>query len=98
MKTIIKTITFAVASVAVMGLAASCTDGFEDANRPGGALNNEEINRDNYCYTKAFADALDGIGYEYEIDLFHWFEPGAEHNEAAWAARLFRPLEIFRDF
>ena len=48
MKTIIKTITFAVASVAVMGLAASCTDGFEDANRPGGALNNEEINRDNY--------------------------------------------------
>ena len=44
MKTIIKTITFAVASVAVMGLAASCTDGFEDANRPGGALNNEEIN------------------------------------------------------
>lgn len=48
MKTIIKTITFAVASVAVMGLTASCTDGFEQANRPGGALNNEEINRDNY--------------------------------------------------
>ena len=73
------------------GEGSGCKGTAEDAHE-------DEINRDNYCYTKAFADALDGIGYEYEIDLFHWFEPGAEHNEAAWAARLFRPLEIFRDF
>lgn len=48
MKTIIKTISFAVASVAVVGLAASCTAGFEEANRPGEAVNAEELNRDNY--------------------------------------------------
>ncbi len=27
---------------------ASCTAGFEEINRPGGALSNEELNRDNY--------------------------------------------------
>ena len=37
------------------------------------------------------------IGYEYDKDLFHWHEPGAHHNEAAWAARVSRPLKIFSE-
>ncbi len=48
MKTIIKTISFAVSSVAVMSLATSCTSGFEEANRPGEAVSAEELSRDNY--------------------------------------------------
>ncbi len=47
MKTIIKTLSFAIASVAVLSLT-SCTAGFEEANRPGQAVSGEELNRDNY--------------------------------------------------
>ena len=47
MKTTIKTFTFAIASLAVLGLG-SCTSGFEEANRPGDKVDNEELGRDNY--------------------------------------------------
>ena len=65
-------------------------------NSPQDAIEDEN-SRDNYCYTKAFADALYTIGYEYDKDLFHWHEPGAQHNEAAWADRVSRPLKIFSE-
>ena len=65
-------------------------------NSPADAIEDEN-SRDNYCYTKAFADALHTIGYEYDKDLFHWHEPGAQHDEAAWAARVSRPLKIFSE-
>jgi hypothetical protein len=42
-------------------------------------------------------DVLLSIGYTTGVDMAHWFEPDAPHNEAAWAARVFRPLDIFRD-
>lgn len=50
---------------------------------------------DNYCVNRQLADQLAASGYEWTTELHHWHEPGAEHNEAAWAARVFRPLEIF---
>jgi hypothetical protein len=50
---------------------------------------------DNYCETRQLADALAAAGYVWDVDLFHWWEPDAEHNEAAWAARVSRPVGIF---
>ncbi|MSP26492.1 MAG: hypothetical protein EXR75_15355 [Myxococcales bacterium] len=50
---------------------------------------------DNYCETKQLEGALTLAGYQYELDFSHWHEPGAPHNEAAWAARAFRPLKMF---
>jgi hypothetical protein len=40
-------------------------------------------------------DVLESSGYLFDQDLFHWHEPGATHDEAAWAARVFRPVQIF---
>ena len=57
----------------------------------------DEFSRDCYCFTRSFVDKMDEIGYEWKKDLFHHFEPGAQHNEAAWAARLVLPLTIFKD-
>jgi hypothetical protein len=50
---------------------------------------------DNYCETEQMKEALEARGWQQEVDLWHWWEPGAGHNEAAWAARVFRPLAIF---
>ena len=50
---------------------------------------------DNYCETIQLRDTLAAAGYRYDSDLWHWWEPGAPHNEAAWADRVHRPLEIF---
>jgi len=61
---------------------------------PGEAAKDEAL-RDNYCFTRAFVDAMQTTGYTFGVDLFHWHEPGALHNEAAWAARVSRPLSLF---
>ena len=58
---------------------------------------NDEFSRDCYCYTRSFVDKMASIGYTWDTDLFHQFVEGAEHNEAAWAARLKDPLEIFKN-
>jgi predicted alpha/beta superfamily hydrolase len=50
---------------------------------------------DNYCENRQLQAALESLGYEYDVDLWHWWEPGAPHNEAAWAARVFRPIQDF---
>jgi len=50
---------------------------------------------DNYCENKQLEATLDSAGYVAGQDLWHWHEPNAPHNEAAWAARIFRPLQIF---
>jgi len=51
---------------------------------------------DNYCETRQFADALAASGsFAWDESLFHWHEPGAPHNEAAWAARVDLPLQLF---
>jgi hypothetical protein len=50
---------------------------------------------DNYCENIQLRDVLDSIGYTFGNDLWHWHAPGEPHNEAAWAARVSRPLDAF---
>ena len=50
---------------------------------------------DNYCETRQFANALAEAGYVWDDNLVHWWQPGAEHNEAAWGARVWRALVMF---
>jgi predicted alpha/beta superfamily hydrolase len=47
---------------------------------------------DNYCGNVEFADALRDFGWVDEQDLFYRWEPGAPHNEVAWADRLLPAL------
>lgn len=70
--------------------------GCRDLNGDGSYADDPD-HTDNYCTNRAFADALAASGQRWNETLFHWHEPGALHNEAAWAARVFRPLEIFLD-
>ena len=57
----------------------------------------DEFGRDCYCFTRSFVDKMSEKGYQRDVDLFYKFIEGAEHNEAAWAARLVDPLKIFKD-
>lgn len=50
---------------------------------------------DNYCETRQLADLLPEQGWTWEQDLWHWWEPEAPHNEAAWAARVALPVGLF---
>lgn len=68
------------------GCVDSDGDGIEDDAR--GAS-------DNYCENVQLSDTLAGVGYVWEEDLYHWWETGASHNEAAWADRVWIPLSIF---
>lgn len=51
--------------------------------------------RDNYCETRQMADLLAADGWTWDQNLWHWWEPDAPHNEAAWAARVERPVQLF---
>lgn len=48
---------------------------------------------DNYCDNLVFGDLLRQRGWLDEIDLFQRWDPGAPHNEAAWASRLLPALQ-----
>jgi hypothetical protein len=50
---------------------------------------------DNYCESRQFVDTMAAAGFVWDEDLWHWWEPGAEHNEAAWAERVGMPLDLF---
>lgn len=47
---------------------------------------------DNYCGNVAFSEQLRTLGWVDEADLFYRWQPGAQHNEAAWANRLLPAL------
>lgn len=51
-----------------------------------------EDGSDNYCGNVELADTLRGLGWVDEQDLFYRWDPGAPHNEAAWATRLLPAL------
>jgi len=72
------------------GGSGSCVDsdldGIED-DAPDGA--------DNYCENKQLEATLLAAGWQSNVNLWHWWEQDAPHNEAAWAARSWRPLQIF---
>jgi len=66
-----------------------CTDTDND-----GVFDDTPGASDNYCETVQMRDVLEAAGYTHDVDLFHWHEAGAEHNEAAWAARVDIPLKV----
>lgn len=72
------------------GSGSTCADSDGD-----GIQDDDLESDDNYCETLQMRDSLDALGWDFDVDLWHWWEPGAEHNEAAWAARLPMPLEHF---
>ena len=58
-------------------------------------VNDDDPNAsDNYCENIQMKDTLVGVGYKEGSDLFHWWEPGAQHNESEWAKRVFRPIDV----
>lgn len=50
---------------------------------------------DNYCETRDFADRRAAEGWTWGVNLHHWHEVGATHDELAWAERVGRPLDLF---
>ncbi len=70
------------------GVTCADTDG-------DGTNDDDHDSSDNYCENVQLRDVLEGVGYTFEVDLWHWWEPEAAHNEAAWAERVWRPMEIF---
>ena len=67
------------------------------ADTDGDGINDDGGGTDNYCENRQMADALAEAGWTWDSTLWHWHEAGAEHNEAAWAARVFRPVQHFED-
>ena len=60
-----------------------------------GTDDDDPTSSDNYCETNQMAATLEGLGYTWEQDLWHWWEPDAQHNEMEWAARVELPLSVF---
>lgn len=67
-----------------------CVDSDDD-----GVDDDNPVANDNYCENLQLRDGLAALGYTYDVDLWHWWEPMAPHNEAAWAARVDAPLSAF---
>lgn len=66
------------------------------ADSDGDGIHDDDLESDdNYCETLQLRDVLAAEGYRFDHDLWHWWEPDAAHDEAAWAARVGRPLELF---
>ncbi len=72
------------------GGGVTCADSDGD-----GIDDDDPDSTDSYCENAQMRDVLAEIGYVFDVDLWHWHEIEAPHNEAAWAERVFRPLEIF---
>jgi len=71
------------------GGSGTCIDSDLDGTNDDGS------GTDNMCENIQLRDALLNLGYQANIDLFYWWEPDALHNESAWSARAWRPLNIF---
>ncbi|MEZ4385394.1 MAG: alpha/beta hydrolase-fold protein [Nannocystaceae bacterium] len=65
-----------------------------DADLDGVADDNLSAS-DNYCVNIQLRDALIDLGYTFDVDLWHWWEPDAPHNEIAWGERVGIPLGYF---
>lgn len=68
-------------------VSGTCGDG------DGDGVFEDSDDSDNYCTTIQLRDRLLGLGAESGVDLAHWHEAGAPHNEGAWRARVPRMLE-----
>lgn len=72
------------------GGSGTCFDSDQD-----GIEDDDPSASDNYCENKQLEAVLLASGYTAGLDLWHWHELAAPHNEAAWAARVWRPLSHF---
>ncbi len=71
------------------GHGTSCADADGD-----GVHDDDPDSADNYCENQQFEGILGDLGYGAK-DLTTYWDVDAPHNEAAWAARVFRPLGVF---
>ncbi len=60
-------------------------------------VEDDTASSDNYCETAQMLGILESEGYQQDVDLFYVYAPGAQHNEAEWAARVGVPLQRFMD-
>jgi predicted alpha/beta superfamily hydrolase len=74
------------------GNGTTCVDSDGD-----GSNDDDPTETDKYCLNLQFKTELLDIGYVLETDLWHHWTPDALHNEAAWAARVAGPFQIFMD-
>jgi hypothetical protein len=72
------------------GNATACVDSDGD-----GTEDDDPTATDNYCENRQLEQTLYGAGYVANTDVWHWWQPNATHDEAAWAARVFRPMQLF---
>jgi predicted alpha/beta superfamily hydrolase len=60
-----------------------------------GVDDDDPTDADNYCETLQMKATLIDLGYVDGKDVVSYYEPGATHDEAHWATRVFRPLDLF---
>lgn len=72
------------------GTGGTCQDTDGD-----GLRDDDPTEADSFCVNNQMRDLLADNGYTFDVDLWHWWEPNALHNEPAWAARVWRPLGHF---
>ncbi len=72
------------------GGSGSCVDSDGD-----GIMDDDPNAADNFCENQQMHNTLLSVGYTDDQDVFYFWQSGAQHNEAAWAARVFRPLQVF---
>jgi poly(3-hydroxybutyrate) depolymerase len=72
------------------GNGDTCVDSDGD-----GSNDDDPSSTDGYCVNLQFRDVLLSMGYVMGTDLWHVWAPDALHNEAAWAARVAGPFQIF---
>jgi len=65
------------------GVSGSCYDSDGD-----GIWDDNPSAEDNYCENFQLSDVLRNVGYTEGTDFLYVHDAGAQHNEAAWSARL----------
>lgn len=70
-------------------------DGGSCGDVDGDGVDDDVDQGDNYCENAQMHDVLLSVGYQDDVDLAYVWDPGAPHNEAAWAARVSVPLQLF---
>ena len=74
------------------GSGSGCPDSDMD-----GIHDDDDNASDNYCTNQQLNQTLMSAGWTAGQDLHYVHEPGAPHNEAAWAARVAVPVTLFSE-
>ncbi|MEZ4300102.1 MAG: alpha/beta hydrolase-fold protein [Polyangiaceae bacterium] len=70
-------------------------DGGNCGDTDGDGIEDDIDQGDNYCENAQLFNVLEAVGYQDGNDLVYVWDPGASHNEAAWASRVSVPLQVF---